>query len=177
VKAMKTYLLVAIGKDKPGIVAKISKFLYENSFNIENSSMTRLNNEFAMMLVVTTDKEIDVNEINRKLSEIAQGIGLNLIFKEVEGVEENKVPCNVYRLVVYGGDKPGIVYRVSELLASKGINITDLRTEKANDMYVLIAELEVPQNIIDEELKNELANLSDELNVDITLEKDECIKM
>jgi glycine cleavage system regulatory protein len=44
-------------------------------------------------------------------------------------------------------------------------------------MYILIAELEVPQNIIEEKLKNELNNLSQELNVDITLESDECIKM
>jgi glycine cleavage system transcriptional repressor len=174
---MNHYLLVAIGKDRPGIVAKISKFLYENNFNIENSSMAKLNNEFSMMLIVSNDKEIDLNRINGELSKIADEMGLNLIFKKVDEIEEYQPQCKIYRLIVYGGDKPGIVYKVSDLLAKKEVNIIDLRTEKSNDMYVLIAELEVPENIIEEELKNELSNLSNELNVDITLESDECIKM
>ena len=174
---MNYYLLTAIGDDRPGIVAEISKFLYENDFNIENSSMAKLNNEFSMMLIVATDKELDLQDIEKKLTDLANKIGLDIIFKPIAEYEEKQPECKVYRLIVYGGDKPGIVYKVSDLLAKKGINIVDLRTEKSKDMYILIAELEVPQNIIEEKLKNELNNLSQELNVDITLESDECIKM
>jgi glycine cleavage system transcriptional repressor len=80
---MNYYLLTAIGDDRPGIVAEISKFLYENDFNIENSSMAKLNNEFSMMLIVATDKELDLQDIEKKLTDLANKIGLDIIFNSL----------------------------------------------------------------------------------------------
>ncbi len=45
-------LLSALGKDRPGIVAGISEVLVRADCNIEDSSMTRLGESFACMLVV-----------------------------------------------------------------------------------------------------------------------------
>jgi len=49
---MKTYyILSAIGKDRPGIVADVSEVIYECGGNIEDSSMTLLRNHFALLLL------------------------------------------------------------------------------------------------------------------------------
>ena len=62
---MKTYfILSAIGKDRPGIVADVSEVIYGCGGNIEDSSMSLLRNHFALLLLFSTDKE----EVNQKLS-------------------------------------------------------------------------------------------------------------
>ncbi len=52
---MKRYALSAIGRDTPGMVAKVTKELYVHGCNIEDSSMTRLEDEFAIILIMSMD--------------------------------------------------------------------------------------------------------------------------
>src|SRR4030042_235327 len=62
---MKTYfILSAIGKDRPGIVADVSEVIYECGGNIEDSSMNLLRNHFALLLLFSTERE----EVNQKIS-------------------------------------------------------------------------------------------------------------
>ena len=47
-------------------------------------------------------------------------------------------------LTVHGGDRPGIVSSVVAEVAAVGGNITDLTTRLAGDLYVLVAEIDLP---------------------------------
>ncbi len=176
---MKYFIITAYGKDQPGIVAGITKVLYEKGFNIEDSTMTRLNNEFTVMLVVTTEKDISVDELKDAFSKIEKEKDLTISVKEItdEALKEKEEVGTVYNIVVYGADKPGIVYKVAKLLADKGINITDLRTEKSHDLYILISQVEFPPNLSEEEIKSELDRIKDEINIDVSLEKQEAVEM
>ncbi|NPA54551.1 MAG: amino acid-binding protein [Aquificae bacterium] len=176
---MKYFIITAYGKDQPGIVAGITKVLYENGFNIEDSAMTRLNNEFTVMLVVTTEKNISEEELKKEFNLLEKERGLNISVKEIteEVLKEKKEVGEVYNIVVYGADKPGIVYSVAKLLADKNINIADLRTEKSNDLYILISQVEFPPGLKEEEIKAELEKIKDEMNIDVSLEKQEAVEM
>jgi glycine cleavage system transcriptional repressor len=48
---MKHYLLLAAGPDRLGIVASVTRVLYRHGCNLADSSMTRLGNEFAMLVI------------------------------------------------------------------------------------------------------------------------------
>jgi glycine cleavage system transcriptional repressor len=50
---MKRYLLTAAGRDRPGLVAAVSKILFEEGCNLEDSAMTRLQGEFAILLILS----------------------------------------------------------------------------------------------------------------------------
>ncbi|MEW6657000.1 MAG: ACT domain-containing protein [Aquificota bacterium] len=78
----------------------------------------------------------------------------------------------IYRIVVSGADKPGIVYNVSKLLSEKGINISDLRTEKKGDLYLMFIEGESEEDLF-EELRQDLERLRHQLSIDISVERDE----
>jgi len=78
----------------------------------------------------------------------------------------------IYRIVVFGSDKPGIVYGVSSVLASLGLNISDLRTEKRGNLYVMVIEAEGREDV-EGILKLELEKLKDLLGVDISVEREE----
>lgn len=165
---MRQFIITAFGEDRPGIVSKVSEILYKNGLNIEDSAMTRLNNEFVIMLVVkgNIDKEVLDNDLK-----ILEKENLNFTVKEIpinEGFK--KEDYQIYNIVVYGSDKPGIVYNISKLLAEKSINIADLRTEKTKDLYVMFIQAEIPQSTDITEIEKEIENLKNSLNVDISLQ-------
>ena len=79
-----------------------------------------------------------------------------------------------YTLVVYGADRAGIVYRVTDAAARHAINIIDLRTRVTGSttapIYSLVMELEIGPPEAAEALRRDLAVLRSELMVDVSLE-------
>ena len=59
-------VVTVTGKDKPGIIAKVSTFLSEKGVNIEDISQTILGEYFAMIMIV------DMGAAKQELSELAQ---------------------------------------------------------------------------------------------------------
>jgi len=173
---MNHFIIVAIGEDKPGIVAKVTEILFKNGFNIEDSSMTRLNNEFTIMLIVKGDKSLE--HLKQEFSRLEKE-GLTIIIKEVSEDVINKPikKLPIFNIAVYGSDKPGIVYKVSKLLADKGINISDLRTEKVNSLYIMFIESEFPEEVDILEFNREIEKLKQELDVDIEIENAETAEL
>ncbi|MFP3206457.1 MAG: ACT domain-containing protein [Hydrogenobaculum sp.] len=159
---MKKYILTAFGKDKPGIVASITEILYKMGANIEDSSMSRLSGQFVIMLLFTSKNPIQKEDFN--LEDIEVDI------KPVEDKEPQKESnCNAI-ISIYGADKAGIVYSVSKLLTSKNINITDLRTHKVKDIYIMLMEVEL-KDVSLSSLEKALKDLSKGLSVDISLQE------
>jgi glycine cleavage system transcriptional repressor len=173
---MNHFIIVAIGEDKPGIVAKVTEILFKNGFNIEDSSMTRLNNEFTIMLIVKGDKSLE--HLKQEFSQLEKE-GLTIIIKEVSEVviDKPRKKLPIFNIAVYGSDKPGIVYKVSKLLADKGINISDLRTEKVNSLYIMFIESEFPEEVDILEFNREIEKLKQELDVDIEIENVETAEL
>jgi glycine cleavage system transcriptional repressor len=53
------YILTAFGKDRPGVVADVSRIIYEIGGNLEDSTMTRLLDEFAIILLFSVRDNVD----------------------------------------------------------------------------------------------------------------------
>ncbi|RMH79786.1 MAG: amino acid-binding protein [Acidobacteria bacterium] len=168
---MKFFILSLFGKDRPGIVAGVSKALYSLGLNLEDSSMTRLNGEFTIMLIVSSDKDITAEDILQSLKEVGQNFELFMVCRELEEVTY-ALPQEIYRIVVFGSDRPGIVYHVSQTLANLGLNISDLRTEKRGGLYVMVIEAEAERDVYNE-LQGKLEKLKELIGVDISIEREE----
>lgn len=134
--------LTAIGRDRPGIVARIAKVLLQHGLNIEDSQMRILGGRFAMMLLLRghTSEE----ELYKNLLATARELGLDYIYVHPIGEAEAVPPTPTHVLSVYGGDHPGIVAAVADALATHGVNITDLETRLSGGVYVMLLELVIP---------------------------------
>jgi glycine cleavage system transcriptional repressor len=146
---MRYFALSAVGRDRPGIVAAMSKVLLKHSANIEDSQMTILRGHFAMMLVVAVPDDADAAVLREDLS--AAGALLQLEAVALSALEDvdlaaEAVPSHI--VTVYGVDHPGIVHAVAAALAERGIDITDLTTrvvgEEDEPIYALMMEVAVP---------------------------------
>lgn len=122
------YSLTAIGLDRHGIVKDVTKILFDNDCNLEDSSMTILESNFAIILIMKPSKSSDISKIKKDIEELERTSGLKIQLKELEETEPT-VEKGSHIVTVYGGDKSGIVYKTASLLAEKNVNITDLETK------------------------------------------------
>ena len=171
---MHSLALAAIGRDRPGIVAAVARVLYELGCNVEDSSMTLLRGNFSMMLVVACPDDLTAQGARDALRPACEEMGLTFSVLDVDDTSDVPEPTHV--LTVYGGDKPGILYRTCSLLAQDGVNITDLNSRLVGEdppVYALILELEVPAAVDANELEARVRDVAAELAVDVTLRERE----
>ncbi|MGA8257868.1 MAG: ACT domain-containing protein [Nocardioides sp.] len=142
---MSTPLLHAItvlGHDRPGIIAETTERLAGLGLNLEDSTMTLLRGHFAMMLISAGDG--DQAAIEAALAPLSADGSLSVTVREVPPEQLEPVDGTPWVLTVHGGDRPGIVSAVVGEVARVGGNITDLTTRLAGDLYLLIAEIDLP---------------------------------
>ncbi|MBE5744155.1 MAG: ACT domain-containing protein [Clostridiales bacterium] len=72
-------VLTVIGKDKPGIIAKVSTLLANNNVNIEDISQTIMQSTFTMiMLVNISNSGVTMQELKENLKELGEEIGVSI---------------------------------------------------------------------------------------------------
>lgn len=166
--------LTAVGRDRPGIVAGVTRILFEHGCNLEDSSMTILEGEFAMILLVAAPDGAALEALRADLQGVADRLHLVLAFRELPEEPPGNPPPEGREAIlsVYGADRPGIVYRVAQLLADRAVNITDVDTrivDAGRPIYIMILELTLPPALETAALHHALDALGQELGVDMTL--------
>ena len=77
------YILSAIGKDRPGIVADVSEAIYECGGNIEDSNMGLLRTHFALLTLFSADMvEVD-QKFPSRLKRLEQEKHLAVSFRAI----------------------------------------------------------------------------------------------
>jgi len=158
---MKRYLLTAAGRDRAGLVAAVSKILFDNGCNLEDSAMTRLQGEFAVLVIFSGPAR--ATGVERALRALGKKLGLAVQLKPLTA-RESRAPKNADNAVlitVYGADRPGIVHRVTHLLSRAKVNITDLTTHRTAapgrpSGYILYIEGEAPDGLAPAALESPL---------------------
>jgi glycine cleavage system transcriptional repressor len=166
------FVITAVGDDRPGIVAAFTGALLPLAVNLEDTAMTLLEGQFAMVLVVSVP-EGDIDRVRAALAAVERSFDLMTYVREVSGstTESTGRECS---LTVYGADHPGIVHRVTDTLARRGVNIVDLATrvigrDGAIPVYAMLLDLRVPDGVDDASLRADLDSVALELGVDCTL--------
>lgn len=159
--------VMAVGTDRPGIVAAISEALLEQGLNIEDSQMTILRGHFAMILIVGGPERAG---LEGRLQEAARRVGLDSIHvSEVPDLPSGHAqPSHV--VTVYGADHPGIVHAVAAALGDRDVNITDLNTRLLSEgLYVMMLEVTLPNGMVVDALEHALAAVGEEQGVEVTI--------
>ena len=140
---MTLFAVTVIGHDRPGIIAEATGALAELGGNLEDSTMSILRGHFAMVLLVSV--------------------------REVPVEAKSQATGTAHLLSVHGADRAGIVSAVAGVVAGVGGNITDLSTRLTGDLYVLLAEVDLPPGVDVGALTRDLEVVARSLGVDVTL--------
>ena len=139
---MTRHAITVLGHDRPGIIAETTGRLARLGLNLEDSTMTLLRGQFAMVLVC--EGEAPATEIDAALAPLEDDGTLTVTVREVAAAPAHEPAGSSWVLMVHGGDRPGIVSAVTGEVARVGGNITDLTTRLAGELYLLVAEIDLP---------------------------------
>lgn len=172
---MKRIALTFIGKDRPGIIAHVSGVLSEAGCNIEDTTMTILEGEFAMILIASLPGPRVEKKLKHAYQQLQKKWGLNYFWKNLskELVRGEKHPpgTQTYIVSVLGKDRTGIVHETSRILARHGLNITDLNSKVLGEgkkaVFTMILEVDIPRKFNLKRLDPDWRKLRKKLGVDV----------
>jgi glycine cleavage system transcriptional repressor len=178
----KRFIMTAFGKDRLGFIADVARVIYENGCSLEDSTMTNLSDEFAMIFLVEGEDtgpgmEPLINSLERECRRLEMERGISAFVRPISEVSStSKKDVKLHTLRVEGLDQAGIVFKISRYLADNGINITHFESRSTPSpqtgapMYTIHLEFEVAPEADLAKIEEGLAEIGNELNVDITME-------
>jgi len=122
------YMLTLIGADKPGIVAAVTRALFDLGLNLGETSMLRLGGNFTIMMMVSGAR--DEVFLDERLKPVIEAQGMCLHVDPIQARLHQHLVPNI-QVTVSGADRAGIVAQVTGALADSGFNILDLESDVA----------------------------------------------
>ena len=136
--------VTVVGNDRTGIVAGVTRVLYEAGCNLLDATSTILRGHFSMMLVVSVPPGLTSEELEGRLAAVAAELELSITARALQEAG-TELPEPTHMVSVYGADQPGIVFKVTEHLATRGVNITGLSSRVIGSadrpVYALLLEV------------------------------------
>ncbi len=175
-KSVKNSQLVisAIGQDRPGIVDRITRYIFEHDLNISDSRMSVLGGEFAIqMLVVGPWNEIA--KFESTIPELESSLDLSIVARRTD-IRPRNQQLLPYVVDVVALDNPGIVHHLANFFSQRNINIEELTTTSyaaphtGTPMFAVNLEVGVPAEIQISELRDDFMQFCDTMNLDAVLE-------
>ena len=169
---MRQFAVSAIGRDRPGLVAGLTRTLLAHGVNIEDSQMSILRGHFSMMLLITAPDAVDPAALSSDLTATADELGLETLSMSEISIEEAGQAAASHVITVYGADHPGILHAVSAALSELGVNIVDLTTRLVGEddaAYVAVLEVLVPKGVDDLWLDEKLRAAAENERVEVSI--------
>ncbi len=172
------FIMTAFGKDRAGIVADVTRLLYDNDCNLEDTTMSMLADEFTLSLLFSSPNDSIEELLNKECRRLEMEKGISAFVRPLQPfTSPEKQSYKTCTLHIEGLDQAGIVYKTSQFLADRQLNIIELDSSSAASpesgatIYTMIIHIQVPEQLPFDQLEDELSSVADELHVDITLER------
>jgi len=125
---MKKIVINAFGKDRVGIVSEITEIVHSFGGNVEKSHMSKLDQDFAVIMLATVKSSISNQTLLSRLNTISN------LFVHVNESNSSRISQDnrKWEILVDGADHEGIIYYISEILKKNNVNIIELITKTIN---------------------------------------------
>ena len=167
-------VLSVIGTDRTGIVQEITKVILECGGNIEESRMTALGAEFAMLLLVSGNWHT-LTKLESGLDKLTEDGSLTINLKKT-GEPASRKECMPYGVDVVCLDHPGVVFGLADFFAARDIEIAELATRQyaaahtGAPMFAVEMNINIPGSMNLSQLRDEFMEFCDHENLDAILE-------
>lgn len=174
------FAIIALGRDRPGIVADLSGCVFECGYNLEDASMTQLGDEFAVLMLISgrdPSGHPDHRQLRESLKRLEWEKRLTVFLRALDGEPEphRSARGEPYTVTASGVDRAGIVAGVSGCLAEAGVDIRDLRgsvseaPQSGTPVYTLIIRASVTPAVDLQELEKRLQLVGNRLDIEVSV--------
>ncbi len=148
----------------------ISEVILSCGGNIEESRMTTLGAEFAVLMLVSGNWHT-LSRLERGLEKLSEGDNLTFAIRKTgeRPMHDDRMP---YAVDVISLDQQGIVFGLANFFASRDIEIADVATRSyaaahtGAPMFAVQMAVNVPANINLATLRDDFAEMCDRMNLD-----------
>ena len=174
--AMNKAIISVLGPDRPGIIAAVTKILFEHDCNIENVSQTILQSEFSGIFIVAISKEQTVESLLNQLEEGLRPLNMHVYVKNLDTAAPAYTMGHSESFIITtkGPDRKGLVASITEIIARYGANVTNLQAVfKGGDdpnSNIMIYEVDIPIDIDQQSLYRDLRQRALELSLEISIQ-------
>jgi len=173
---MKKMIISVLGNDRPGIIAAVTRILFEQDCNIENVSQTILQNEFSGIFIVGVPATLSEKELHQQLDTGLSPMGLHVCEKplsEIDGTPPD-MDSEPFVITTKGPDRKGLVAAITAIMAKHRINVTSLQAVfKGGDdpnANIMIYEVDIPKDANQQVIRRELREKARSLSLDISIQ-------
>lgn len=128
------YLISIVGKDRVGVVSAVSSYLFDIGANLADSSYAVLGEAFEFSAVATFELAQDTNEVATALEglDLLEGARIEVMPFDFGTVRAESAQIS-HTVEITGGDRPGLVARISEVLVDYRANIVRMSSKRNVD--------------------------------------------
>ena len=167
-------VISAVGTDRKGVVQDITKVILACGGNIEQSRMTTLGSEFAMLMLVSGNWHT-LSRLESKLEKLSVNDNLTVSIRRTSAAvtKEDRMP---YAVDVVSLDQQGIVYNLANFFTAHDIEIADVATRQyaaahtGAPMFEVQMAINIPASIHVAQFRDTFLEFCDQMNMDAILE-------
>ncbi|MFT6154569.1 MAG: glycine cleavage system regulatory protein [Bermanella sp.] len=168
---MPGFLIISImADDRPGLVETLSLIVRDHEGSWLESRMSHLAGKFAgiVQVQVSNDKKETLTNALLALKHEKWVVTV----EDSVPVPQGNQPCA--KLNIVGNDRPGIIKDMSQVMAKLGVNVLELNTQfesaamSAEALFKAQADIQTPQSLDLDDLRDALENISNDLMVELT---------
>ena len=167
-------VISAVGADRTGIVQDLSKVILACGGNIEESRMTTLGSEFAVLLLVSGNWHT-LSRLEQGFDKIRESGDLRISVKKTDAkpVDKNRMP---YAVDIVSLDQQGIVFNLANFFTARDIEIADVATRSyaaahtGAPMFAVQMNINIPQDLQISVLREDFMEFCDQMNLDAIIE-------
>ena len=166
-------VLTAVGPDRPGLVHEIASAIHEGGANLEDSRMAILAGDFALIVLFSGTAEV-IDRLTEKARDLERELDFQIRIKQATPAHAAG-DFRPFEVVVTGVDQPGIIHRVSQVLAGLEVNVASLESRlipaafHGTPMFSLRAEIQLPAGRKPEDLAEQLEQVCDQMHLSCDL--------
>ena len=128
---MLSYVVTTAGPDRPGIVHSIASQVHSLGCNIEESRMTCLGTDFAVILRVSTPPSVTLDGLTSSLQRLF-GSSFIVSARPTSPIPPLPPPSHILNVSIEGPDQPGVVKAFTAVFARVGAAVRDLDTDTSS---------------------------------------------
>lgn len=173
---MKKFIISVLGNDRPGIIAAVTRILFENDFNIEDVSQTILQSQFSGIFIVTGPDTSDPDTLCTDLAKGTREMGMHYHVKEMDPAPFiwTECACECFVITTRGPDRKGLVASITDVLARHNVNVTQLQAVFRGGLEpgknIMIYEVDIPFDTDQQSLRSDLKAKGAGLNLEINFQ-------
>jgi len=176
----KEFIIVnAVGSDRRGIVSDITKIVVDNGGNVGKSQAAKLGSHFGLSMLISIPKR-ESEALQASLTSLPGLATSCFVTDDPSAVTIAPKIGYSGRFTLTGADNPGIVHRVTTIISNHHLHIDKMETSEEDAPFggtslfqmecIATAMSPLASGFNAEVIQDDLQNLGNMMNCDITLE-------